>query len=703
MNKNYAVSGKSVTLKHYADVNDTIAAIKRIVRENYPAVADLAQSLQGDFCRITFQNIWDFVRRNIRYENDEPGKEQLRTPQRTLHDATGDCDDMSILISCILTNLGHEHELWVTAYKKQNSWQHIYTVAYDRRGERYVIDCVPEIPYFNYEAQPIKNKIVINMRLEELGQAVSTDMISELTQPFEQNMLQGCGTEEDQMEAIGGLLGTVAIVDEQDGYQTVLSGSELQSNIILKQLMEAKTALENEVKNPTDMSQLNDNRIDLGLIVNIINNFNDEDARDEAIDQAIGKGTLYLNFYKAVKYGLDDVVNGLAGEDDDDLYYLQVMEENDLYEDVDGIGILKKLRKNIKEGMQKLKEKHPKLAKIGHALKKYNPATFTIRKSMEVFMKANVFSMAEKLSIGYATEGEAAKQGYSKAEYQEFVKAKDQAEQKWFALGGEKEHFRKMIQNSRGARKAGLKGQMGVAPGIISAITSAFGAVIEMFKKLRLKKKDGSYREDTNTESEEIMEKTKSIGADTVPSTETETENANIKTDEKSGVTTEVVTDANGNQTTIYRDKDGNEISRFKAFLLKNKTLIIIVSIILVLGIVALVIWKIRQRALRGLGEAGISAKQENFIKRQGLNNRAYASLIREEIKRDKKPYNQDNRKAYYKKVFSDAFSRPLSQKQVSAAQNYNGMYREVRQLAKQKGGGSAAWKEAWKEVKKKR
>lgn len=177
---------------------------------------------------------------------------------------------------------------------------------------------------------------------------------------------------------------------------------------------------------------------------------------------------------------------------------------------------------------------------------------------------------------------------------------------------------------------------------------------------------------------------------------------ANIQTDEKSGVSVETVVDENGKESKIYRDKDGNEISRIKYFLIKNKTMIIIVAVVLTIGIAALVIWKIRQRSLRGLGEAGLSKKQENFIKRKGLNSRAYASLIREEIKKDKKPYNDVNRKSYYKKVFREAFDRPLSSKQVSAAQQYNQTLSQVRQIAKAKGGGSKAWKEAWSEVKKK-
>jgi len=59
-------------------------------------------------------------------------------------------------------------------------------------------------------------------------------------------------------------------------------------------------------------------------------------------------------------------------------------------------------------------------------------------------------------------------------------------------------------------------------------------------------------------------------------------------------------------------------------------------------------------------------------------------------------------RRNYYKKIFSDAFRRPLSSSQVAAAKSYNSMYVTVRKLAKAKGGGAQAWREAWAEVKKK-
>lgn len=730
---NYAVSGKSKTLKYYADVHDTIAAVKRIVKENYPAVKDLSSVLQGNNCKETFENVWNFVRQNIKYQNDEPGLEQLRTPQRTLHDQTGDCDDMSILISSILTNLGHNHELVVAAYRNADQWQHIYPAAYSSNGTRYVIDCVPEIPHFNYEAQPIRNKIVIDMRLEELG-SVSAGMLSELTQPFDINNLSGAFVEDDQLEVIQGILGNVAIVGPEDEYDTAISGSELQRNIILKQLMDARQTLEKEVNSPSEMSQINDNKTELKLVNDIINSFNEDAGRDEAIEIAISQGTLYQNFYKAIQYAFDESVNGLSGESDEEMYYLKVLADNDMLEelisdkysadDLEGLaaiklaknpnapksgGLLKKIGAKVKQGVQKFKENNPKIAKVGHALNKYNPATFTLRKSMEAFLRANVFFVAEKLAIGYASEADAKKLGYTSPEWKQFVDAKDKAEQKWHSLGGDKAYFRQMVMNGRGAKKAGLKGQLGVAPAIILAITKVFGGIIEMVKKLKLRRADGTVVDETQ-ESPSPANDTNYKSKNMATGTEKETPDggapadnaANIQTDEKSGVSVETVVDENGKESKIYRDKDGNEISRIKYFLIKNKTMIIIVAVVLTIGIAALVIWKIRQRSLRGLGEAGLSKKQENFIKRKGLNSRAYASLIREEIKKDKKPYNDVNRKSYYKKVFREAFDRPLSSKQVSAAQQYNQTLSQVRQIAKAKGGGSKAWKEAWSEVKKK-
>lgn len=146
------ILGKSILLKRNADVHDTIRAMQRIVWENYDnsEIVALAKSLKRYSDEETFSAVWNWVRENIHYRNDEQGKEQLRRPQRTISDRTGDCDDYSILIASILLNLGYDCKLVVAAYRERNQWQHVYPTAYGHDGRRYVLDCVPEIPYFNY-------------------------------------------------------------------------------------------------------------------------------------------------------------------------------------------------------------------------------------------------------------------------------------------------------------------------------------------------------------------------------------------------------------------------------------------------------------------------------------------------------------------------------------------------------------------------
>ena len=733
----YQVKGTSTTLKRFANVDDTIVAIKRIIAKNYPAVAELAYSLQADNEIQTFENIWNYVRTNIQYKNDDKGIEQLRTPQRTLHDKIGDCDDFSMLISAILTNLGNKHELIVAAYKSKNQWQHIYPAAYDTNGNRYVIDCVPEIPYFNYEAKPIKNKIIIhmpsqmviskenNMRLEELNGVNESAAIEELTEPFNLEGLGEAESEDEEIMDIQGLLGNVAIVDEDEEYDTVLSGSELHRNLILRQLIDAKNSLEKESTNPTELTQLSNPKEDLHHIENIIASFEDEDELHDVIQDAIKSNSLYKNFYKTVEYALDSALNGLAG-DDDEQFYLKIMDDEGMLdqmlvdEDLEGLGELgrgwfKKLRKKIRKGVKRFKEKHPKLAKIGRAFKKFSPTMFAARRTLEPFFRANAFKMSSKIALGYASESQANKLGYNKSEWLKFVAGRKKMENKWYSLGGKKSYFKKMIMNGRGAKAVGLRGiedeyiidesiidglgELGIAPAIIAAAKKVLGVLFKIFKNLRLKIKEKREAKIAAKAEQIATQKSASYPGNA-------SQGGDINKSASAGdseVTEEVITDENGKETTIYKDKDGKEIGKFKAMFLKHKKVIIIVSIVLVVGIIAIIIWKVRQKSLHGLEGTGLSKKQENYIRRQGLNNRAYGSLIREEIHRDKKKVNKTNRRIYYKKVFRDAFSRPISQKQVTATLNHNDRLKQVRTLAKQNGGGSSGWRKAWAEVKKKR
>lgn len=48
-----------------------------------------------------------WVSANIRYIHDPPDHELIQTPQYTLQQRAGDCDDQAILLAALLTSLGH--------------------------------------------------------------------------------------------------------------------------------------------------------------------------------------------------------------------------------------------------------------------------------------------------------------------------------------------------------------------------------------------------------------------------------------------------------------------------------------------------------------------------------------------------------------------------------------------------------------------
>lgn len=143
-----------------ATLSKTLFEMQRIASENTYQVVGLANELEGasqGASRFkTLENIWQWVRANIAYQHDEKGKEELRSPARTIKDAKGDCDCTSILISALLLNLKIPHFFRVVAIATEE-FEHVYVVALLENNQDIILDTVPEIPYFNFE-HPYKKK-----------------------------------------------------------------------------------------------------------------------------------------------------------------------------------------------------------------------------------------------------------------------------------------------------------------------------------------------------------------------------------------------------------------------------------------------------------------------------------------------------------------------------------------------------------------
>lgn len=72
--------------------------------------------------------IQNWVRDNIRYTRDPYGVETLQTPEVTLSERQGDCDDQSVLVGALLSGIGHPVRYRAVSVKQYpNTLCHVYT------------------------------------------------------------------------------------------------------------------------------------------------------------------------------------------------------------------------------------------------------------------------------------------------------------------------------------------------------------------------------------------------------------------------------------------------------------------------------------------------------------------------------------------------------------------------------------------------
>jgi transglutaminase-like putative cysteine protease len=74
-------------------------------------------------CEAEALQLW--VRDNIRFLGDVEGVETLQTPDLTLEQRAGDCDDQSILLATLLTSIGHPAR-FVAVDLGQGGFSHVF-------------------------------------------------------------------------------------------------------------------------------------------------------------------------------------------------------------------------------------------------------------------------------------------------------------------------------------------------------------------------------------------------------------------------------------------------------------------------------------------------------------------------------------------------------------------------------------------------
>jgi transglutaminase-like putative cysteine protease len=96
------VAGAKVTMKSMRDL--VLAA----VRDPSQKIRETALSIIGNAGYVDqARRLQQWVQQNIRYIHDPPSVELVQTPQYTLQQRAGDCDDQAVLLAAMLDSIGH--------------------------------------------------------------------------------------------------------------------------------------------------------------------------------------------------------------------------------------------------------------------------------------------------------------------------------------------------------------------------------------------------------------------------------------------------------------------------------------------------------------------------------------------------------------------------------------------------------------------
>lgn len=93
-------------------------------------VREIANYFKGADDLTTSRKIWDFLKKEIKYEKDPVGRQDIRLPGRFVAEGKGDCKSYSLFTAAILQNLGIPYSFRYASYTPSDPTpQHVYIVT----------------------------------------------------------------------------------------------------------------------------------------------------------------------------------------------------------------------------------------------------------------------------------------------------------------------------------------------------------------------------------------------------------------------------------------------------------------------------------------------------------------------------------------------------------------------------------------------
>lgn len=108
--------------------SDIVTAILNATTPAADQVKNIAQTFRGATDRDTARNIFDFLKNNITYLEDQ-GRQVIKLPARLLLDGSGDCKSFALFTAAILKNLNIPASLRFTSYTAEPQPSHVYVVT----------------------------------------------------------------------------------------------------------------------------------------------------------------------------------------------------------------------------------------------------------------------------------------------------------------------------------------------------------------------------------------------------------------------------------------------------------------------------------------------------------------------------------------------------------------------------------------------
>lgn len=474
------------TVNRNGSVSDTVQSMAEVIKHYHWQAAKIAPLMKGATLYDTCRNIWEFLFKHIRYNEDTPNKEELRTFARSFAQRrTGiDCDDFSIGAGSILYCLNIPFLIRIARYAGVNHFQHVYIVVPDTGKRPIIIDAVldnfdQEKPTAEFKDTLIMSNTNLNgINISVLGEAQDQDLreVAAIISGTDFSLaaeLEGLGSPDTEAEEL------VAIKNHlQRTRDLVNNRPELVAHVAhpgtflgmidyaLKywdtdKREEALGVLEGEENRMNELEGLaglpeGHESVDLFYGLNSLGSFD-----------VMGKAKAPKKFFTAVKQAVKTTTQKVVQQP------------------------LKKIENKVKEvqNSSKVAQKITKVAtKVTKNIVKFNPASVSIRAAILLALKTNVLKIASKLKWGYLTEAEAKKQNL---DIPEWGKARTQLAkiEKLFVdtLQGNAANFKNAILQGRAGRLSGADlglGDLGVAVAAAStaAATPFLMKIIDLMK-----------------------------------------------------------------------------------------------------------------------------------------------------------------------------------------------------------------------------